>query len=153
MYELGGVIAHYGTAEAGHYYSFIKSEQQQWLELNDSKVSGFDVKNIETECFGSNTEPSFLEDEYEISKREHSRSAYMLIYEKKKKLPVQLVFESTASMDEALKKYELAGAAVHMPEDLAVARSEEKSADEDEIMLDDEPPEVSRKLSKEYQEV
>jgi len=55
QYELAGVVVHYGTAEAGHYYSFIKSEHQQWLELNDSKVSGFDNKNIEAQCFGSNT--------------------------------------------------------------------------------------------------
>lgn len=25
QYELKGVVAHYGTAEAGHYYSFVKS--------------------------------------------------------------------------------------------------------------------------------
>lgn len=52
LYDLVGVIAHYGTAEFGHYYSYIKTENGQWLEFNDSKVMSFDLKNLEAECFG-----------------------------------------------------------------------------------------------------
>lgn len=37
-YELVGVLVHSGTAESGHYYSYIKS-QGKWHEFNDSLVT------------------------------------------------------------------------------------------------------------------
>jgi|JI9StandDraft_1071089.scaffolds.fasta_scaffold1522686_1 hypothetical protein len=48
----------------------------------------------------------------------------MLIYEKKKKLPVQLVFDSEITMEENLKKYELVAGEIHKPEVLEAAKSE-----------------------------
>lgn len=33
-YHLKGVVVHAGTAEAGHYYSFIKDDSK-WYEFND----------------------------------------------------------------------------------------------------------------------
>lgn len=55
-YELVGVLVHSGTADAGHYYSFIKERgtQNRWLEFNDTHVREFDSKNLEAECFGGN---------------------------------------------------------------------------------------------------
>ena len=63
-----------GSAEAGHYLSYInvdrdketnalnlepktreewlKTEDQKWLEFNDSSVSKFDFSNLEQNCFG-----------------------------------------------------------------------------------------------------
>jgi ubiquitin C-terminal hydrolase len=34
-YKLRGIVVHYGSAEAGHYYSYIKDEKKQWHEFND----------------------------------------------------------------------------------------------------------------------
>lgn len=54
-YELVGVLVHSGSADAGHYYSFIKERNSnRWLEFNDIHVREFDVKNLEAECFGGN---------------------------------------------------------------------------------------------------
>ena len=60
----------------------------------------------------------------------------MLIYEKKKKLPVQLVFESESSMEESLKKYELVAGEVHKPEALEAEKSEEEKFAEEEVLDD-----------------
>jgi Ubiquitin carboxyl-terminal hydrolase len=41
QYELTGIVVHKGTAEMGHYYSFIKTEPNKWFEFNDSTVKSF----------------------------------------------------------------------------------------------------------------
>jgi ubiquitin C-terminal hydrolase len=42
LYELAGVLVHSGSAEAGHYYSYIKvKENGKWYEFNDSRISEF----------------------------------------------------------------------------------------------------------------
>lgn len=40
-YDLVGIVVHKGTAEVGHYYSFIKTEANKWYEFNDSTVKSF----------------------------------------------------------------------------------------------------------------
>lgn len=55
MYDLVGVVAHNGGAQYGHYYSYIKNENDQWLDFNDSNVKMFDLKNLEQEWFGGTT--------------------------------------------------------------------------------------------------
>lgn len=52
MYKLKGVVNHTGTAEGGHYYSYIKTNEDTWCEFNDSIVKMFDPKDLEKECFG-----------------------------------------------------------------------------------------------------
>jgi uncharacterized UBP type Zn finger protein len=57
-YELRGVVAHVGTSDSGHYYSFIKSREPGpdgkpvWFEYNDQHVSPFNEDDIPRECFG-----------------------------------------------------------------------------------------------------
>jgi len=87
-----GVVAHNGGAEFGHYYSFIRTENGQWLEFNDSNIYSFDLKKLEGECYGGVTE--VIEDEFDWTKKENSKNAYMLIYEKKKKEDISLCFAS-----------------------------------------------------------
>ncbi len=45
-YRLKGVVVHLGTADFGHYYSYIECEDGKWLEFNDSNIRDFDKKNI-----------------------------------------------------------------------------------------------------------
>lgn len=42
-YELVGIVVHTGTADLGHYYSYIKdkSDNKKWLEFNDSSIRSF----------------------------------------------------------------------------------------------------------------
>jgi len=65
-YKLVGVVVHMGTADAGHYISYINTDRnidgdspewgevhkQNWFEFNDSKVEKFDFQTLEYNCFG-----------------------------------------------------------------------------------------------------
>jgi len=42
-----------GTADFGHYYSFIKDgNQDKWLEFNDTYIRYIDKEDIAAESFG-----------------------------------------------------------------------------------------------------
>jgi hypothetical protein len=106
-YELVGVLVHSGSADAGHYYSFIKDRSSftnnRWLEFNDTYVREFDVKNLGNECFGGEQTrgmPSgggMLDDFNPADARmfERCRNAYLLFYERvnpiKEEKPMQLL--------------------------------------------------------------
>lgn len=52
-YDLIGVTVHTGTADGGHYYSFILDRtRDKWFLFNDAEVKPFDPKQIAAECFG-----------------------------------------------------------------------------------------------------
>ena len=56
-YELVGVTVHTGTADGGHYYSFIRdrthtTKRDKWFLFNDAEVKPFDPNQIPAECFG-----------------------------------------------------------------------------------------------------
>ena len=53
-----------------------KNEKPNWLVFDDSSLSEFNIRDIESECFGNN-----------------SKCAYLLIYEKLKKTPIKIVLE------------------------------------------------------------
>ncbi|KAK2791273.1 hypothetical protein FQN52_004949 [Onygenales sp. PD_12] len=61
VFELVGVLVHSGTAESGHYYSYIRerpaSDPNAWVEFNDSDVSRFDSSKIPDQCFGGMNDP------------------------------------------------------------------------------------------------
>ena len=52
-----------GTANSGHYYSFIKERDGggKWLEANDTNMLPFDPDDIPRECFGGPYDPSVLD--------------------------------------------------------------------------------------------
>jgi ubiquitin C-terminal hydrolase len=79
-YTLSGIVIHRGTADSGHYYSYIKDrnsspEKPQWFLFNDMSVESFDEAYIPPLAFGG-------EDDSRRSLK--SYSAYMLFYTKNK---------------------------------------------------------------------
>lgn len=60
IYQLVGVLVHSGSANSGHYYSYIKERKEfvgdaneRWLEFNDNNVTQFDKNKLAQECFGT----------------------------------------------------------------------------------------------------
>lgn len=86
-YNLAGVVVHTGTAEGGHYYSFIRdrtSRDNSWYLFNDAEVKSFDPSQIAAECFGGEmTTKTFdaMTEKYMDFSFEKTHSAYMLFYE------------------------------------------------------------------------
>lgn len=87
MFELVGVLVHSGTAESGHYYSYIRerpvnpSQIETWVEFNDADVSRFDPSKIPDQCFGGYNDP--LQNTAFPQLRFHKAwNAYMLFYQR-----------------------------------------------------------------------
>lgn len=87
-YRLAGVLVHRGTAESGHYYSFIKkrgANSSSWLNLNDSNVSEFDIQSLKEEAFGG-SKPDQVYDQfknkYVTQNVVRPHNAYMLFYDR-----------------------------------------------------------------------
>jgi hypothetical protein len=100
IYHLVGVIVHTGTAESGHYYSFIKdryptlrqstftptrtptthTEGGLWLQFNDSSIELFDLNDLSSQCFGG-FDPMSQGDPPVTRFYPRSYSAYILVYE------------------------------------------------------------------------
>lgn len=91
-FELVGVLVHSGTAESGHYYSFVRerpitsmSQAPDWVQYNDADVQSWDPSNLATQCFGGmeswaqtrDSQPMLLPKAY---------SAYMLFYQRSSSL-------------------------------------------------------------------
>ena len=112
-YELKGINIHMGSADGGHYFSLINVERDgkgnilidtnnkdkdkeekkyKWLKFNDSHVSIFDTNDIEKECFGGASKGS----SYNF---ENFQNAYMLIYERKKKSPIRILYNKNEITD------------------------------------------------------
>ena len=75
-YELTGILIHSGSSlQSGHYYSLIKSqEDNKWYKFNDSEISEYDIDaNLEKECFGN----------MESKPNKFGKGAYLLFYTKK----------------------------------------------------------------------
>ncbi len=82
LYDLTGVIIHTGTTERGHYYSFVKKENSQWLEFNDTNVSPFNIDDMEDEAFGG-TQYFFNNKTGKNELVDKSTNAYVLLYIRK----------------------------------------------------------------------
>ena len=68
-----------GHADSGHYYSIIQDRHSnQWFEFNDTVVRNFDISELAEEAFGGETGV------YDI--KEKIKNAYMVIYERQKKI-------------------------------------------------------------------
>lgn len=72
LYDLHGVLVHYGDSHGGHYWSFIKPEAKgDWLKFDDDKVTRAHLREVMDESFGGDPK-----------RRGGSRfsNAYMLVY-------------------------------------------------------------------------
>ena len=83
IFDLVGVVVHFGNCENGHYYSYIRKRPcpeggaaSTWLHFNDSDVDPFDRDEIPHRAFGG---PS--DDGYTRSYKLYS--AYMLFYQRR----------------------------------------------------------------------
>lgn len=87
VFELVGVLVHTGTAESGHYYSYIRERPTEpgnppsWLEFNDDVVSRWDPRELEAACFGGR---EYLRHGANIFDKPYS--AYMLFYQRSSNL-------------------------------------------------------------------
>lgn len=81
-YELCGIVVHSGTADSGHYYSYIKEQEndtEKWYEFNDTVVRDFDKSEIPSECFGGFEQtPSWGYKGYM-----KTANAYIVVYKRK----------------------------------------------------------------------
>ena len=111
-YRLVGVIIHQGVAQAGHYYSLIctdpkvrdnkeyqwvSTDHLKWMEFNDRDIKDFNFRaNFEDECFGKNSSDVYgpAAPGYDAwgtsSGGGSSKSAYVLIYEKREYNDIRL---------------------------------------------------------------
>ncbi|KAI9167392.1 Ubiquitin carboxyl-terminal hydrolase [Paramyrothecium foliicola] len=85
VFELVGVLVHSGTAESGHYYSYIRERPSSgpapsWVEYNDDVVTSWDPALMETSTFGG-ADNRALYDANGIA-YDKSYSAYMLFYQR-----------------------------------------------------------------------
>lgn len=84
QFRLRGIIIHLGSADRGHYYSYIR-DKDQWYEFNDTVVRRFDPNDIPDEAFGG--EEKFMlqtSSGNTAMNKSKIKNAYILIYERKK---------------------------------------------------------------------
>ncbi|KAL9021678.1 MAG: hypothetical protein Q9185_001126 [Variospora sp. 1 TL-2023] len=84
IFELVGILVHTGTAESGHYYSYVRERScwpdhgTTWVEFNDTDVTPFNPAQIPDLCFGGATESTG----YPAASYPKSWNAYMLFYQR-----------------------------------------------------------------------
>ncbi|XP_033873774.3 ubiquitin carboxyl-terminal hydrolase 34 isoform X3 [Acipenser ruthenus] len=91
-YDLIGVTVHTGTADGGHYYSFIRDivnphayKNNKWYLFNDAEVKTFDSAQLASECFGGEMTTKTYDsvtDKFMDFSFEKTHSAYMLFYKR-----------------------------------------------------------------------
>lgn len=85
-FELVGVLVHSGSAESGHYYSFVKNHDadvrrgQHWIQFNDSDVMDFDYQTLGDCCFGGIGNLGEMSNHTALAPKQYS--AYMLFYKR-----------------------------------------------------------------------
>lgn len=72
--------------ESGGDTQWIRTDQDPWMEFNDSRVTNFDFKDLEKQCFGNEQGQGFMGETY-------GTSGYMLFYERRKKKPLQILID------------------------------------------------------------
>ena len=151
VYKLVGIVVHNGNASSGHYYSYIntnrtpcedsenylKTENDRWVEFNDSTVREFDFKKVPSECFGGNTEDTMMMQDIGDA-HSRSKSAYMLVYERKLKtwIPELVLNQEQIQKDDiVLSSLECDGTAVSRAENKTAQKCYYKDPNTNELFL------------------
>lgn len=96
-YELTGVLVHAGTAETGHYYSFVKSREPNangerlWYRFNDTVVEEMNEEDLAAATFGGvETVNTWDQTTRKTVLRTQAKNynAYMLFYQRAVQYPV-----------------------------------------------------------------
>ena len=104
-FKLVGILVHSGTAESGHYYSYIRerpvnqAQSNVWLEFNDADVTRFDPQNIPDQCFGGWTDASFSQMRFP-----KPWSAYMLFYQRQASMETEQQHYTPILLDVPVKE-------------------------------------------------
>ena len=138
IYVLKSVVVHMGNSENGHYYSFIKNNNERWYEFNDSEVSPFNIKLLNSETFGGE---EIIEINGELKRRKKNKSAYLLFYEKKDQSDCEQ-FDNIEAINSFLGNINISESNNEIVENggSCVIREEEKKEDENKTnskILDD----------------
>lgn len=92
IFELVGILVHSGTAESGHYYSFIRErtstdDEPRWFEFNDDNVSLWDSRNMANQTFGGLGQQSAHDSNGTGYTKNYS--GYMLFYQRSSSLAAE----------------------------------------------------------------
>jgi hypothetical protein len=71
QFYLKGITLHTGNTDQGHYFSYIRTDDERWVEFNDGEINEIKKDLAFSRAFGGKND-------------ENSPSAYILIYEKTK---------------------------------------------------------------------
>ncbi|KAL7948270.1 hypothetical protein V8C42DRAFT_313966 [Trichoderma barbatum] len=90
MFELVGILVHSGTAESGHYYSYIRErtsivDRPSWVEFNDDVVLPWDPRQMAASTFGGSSSQQISLDSRGPG-FDKTYSAYMLFYQRSSSL-------------------------------------------------------------------
>ena len=81
-YNLTGIVMHHGTAQGGHYTSYVRVNPNKWISFDDTLVTTIEDKNLKEKAFGKSDEfdkyDSFNDDDLDDT----GTSAYLLFYTK-----------------------------------------------------------------------
>ena len=97
QYELTGILIHSGAnLQSGHYYSLIKSqEDNKWYKFNDNEITEYNIeKDLEKDCFGN----------LESKVNQYGKGAYLLFYTKKECLDKYKNFDKESIINENILK-------------------------------------------------
>ena len=92
QYELNGILAHSGTSDSGHYYSFIRQrsspglveEEREWFEFNDTMVWPYPEDRIALDCYGGTVKTDkIINGEIRSELTIKNNNAFMLFYDRK----------------------------------------------------------------------
>jgi ubiquitin carboxyl-terminal hydrolase 7 len=82
LYELHAILIHSGTTNLGHYFAFIRP-QDEWVKFNDENVERVITAQAFETGWGGENETLFITEEGTVRLATNYRnemSAYMLVY-------------------------------------------------------------------------